>query len=160
MFTLVDNPTLYQWDLNRKLLVAQLNVTEVHFCNGTDDCALVVNTVIENNRNYAYIPNILLQSALPIKAYAYVNDSYTAECKCFKVTKRNKPSDYAYTETEIKSYEYLDAKLTQIEEIGFSEETVGKAVTGYMYAHPLSITDDGEGNVLIEMINDGQEVKY
>ena len=164
MFFLEDGRTqLYQWDLNRRLRIADPKVTEVHFCNGSDDCALVVKTYTDDTYDgnlYADIPNIILQSDLPIKAYAYINDTYTQDCLCFKVIKRNKPSDYVYTETEIKSYEYLNAKLTQIEEIGFSEETVGNAVNSYMYEHPLSITDDGEGNVTIEAITNGDEVKY
>ena len=157
MFILEDGrELLYQWDLNRYIIVNDETICEVHFCNRTSDCSLVVE--VKDGR--AAIPNILLQDARPIRAYAYCDDSYTLTEQQFTVKARTKPSDYAYTETEIKSYEYLNAKLTEIEKEGFSEETVDKAVTGWMYEHPLAVYDDGQGNVVIEAIPNGQEVKY
>lgn len=105
MFFLEDGrPTLFQWDLNRRVRISDPAVTEVHFCNGSADCALVVKTYTDDTYDgqlYAEIPNILLQSDLPIKAYAYVNDTYTKECQTFRVVKRNQPSDYIYEETDI-----------------------------------------------------------
>lgn len=170
MFTLQDGREhFYQWDINRQIIVSDPTVTEVHFCNKTDTCSLVVE--VEQTEVYAdnqlsvvhcvaNVPNILLQSDFPIRVYAYCNDGYTKVEKVFKVHSRTKPSDYAYTETEIKSYEYLDKKLTEIEQKGFSEETVNNAVTEWMYQNPLAVYDDGEGNVFIEAIPNGQEVKW
>lgn len=161
MFILEDGREhLFQWDLDRRLIVEDPTIAEVHFCNRTDVCSLVVDTYTEDGTVYANIPNILLQSPWDIRAYAYCTDCYTKVEKIFKVKARTKPSDYAYTETEIKSYEYLEAKLTEIEEKGFSEETVDKACSQWMYNNPLAIYDDGEGNVIIEAIPDGQEVGY
>lgn len=157
MFVLQDGREhLYQWDLDRYIVVNDDKICEVHFCNRTSDCSLVV----EVKDGLAAIPNILLQDARPIRAYAYCDDKYTLTEAQFTVKARTKPTDYAYTETEIKSYDYLEKKLTEIEEQGFSEETVAIAINTYMYAHPLSVTDDGQGNVIIEAIADGQEVKY
>lgn len=55
----------------------------------------------------ATIPNQLLTSAIPIKAWAWVKDvsgEYTKEEQILLVAKRNKPSDYVYTPTEIKTW--------------------------------------------------------
>ena len=68
----------------------------MHFCNGTDVCALVVETEIKDGKNIASIPNIILQKNLPINVYGYCGDCYTKESAVFKVNKRNKPADYIY----------------------------------------------------------------
>lgn len=152
MFILEDGREhLFQWDLNRRLIVEDPTIAEVHFCNRTDDCSLVVETYTEDDKVYANIPNILLQDRWNIRAYAYCTDCYTKVEKIFEVKARTRPSDYAYTETEIKSYEYLEAKLTEIEEKGFSEETIHDGVTWYFTENPTRFTDDGEGNVEIKL---------
>lgn len=136
MFTLQDGREhLYQWDLDRYILVNDSNICEVHFCNRTSDCSLVV----EVKDGLAAIPNIILQDARPIRAYAYCDDKYTLTEQQFTVKARTKPADYVYTETEVKSYEYLDARLKEIEEQGFSDETVKAAVDGYLEANPVYV---------------------
>lgn len=160
MFTLTDGREyLFQWDSNRQVKVSDPTVTEVHFCNRTSDCSLVV----EVKDGLANIPNILLQDNRPVRVYAYC-DCYTKVEKIFEVKARTKPSDYAYTETEIKSYEYLEKKLTEIEEEGFSEETITKAVNHYFDVNPIGviITDDSQGNVQIDVdtIPSAEEVYY
>ena len=128
MFKLQDGREhLYQWDLDRYVIVEDNTIDEVHFCNRTSDCSLVV----EVHNGLAAIPNIILQDARPIRVYAYIDDKYTLTEEQFTVKSRTKPADYVYTETEIKSYDYLERKLTEIEEQGFSEETVAKAVEDY-----------------------------
>ena len=168
MFTLEDGREhLYQWDLDRRVRVSDPTIGEVHFCNRTSDCSLVVKTYTDDTYDgqvYANIPNILLQDARPIRVYAYVDDKFTLTEQQIAVKSRTRPSDYVYTETEIKSYEYLDAKLTQIEELGFSEETVQEAVTHHFVKHPIEfeMTDDTNGNVTLELnlIPDAEEVSY
>lgn len=156
MFTLKDGRGfMYQWDVDRQLIVDDPSITEVHFCNRTDDCSLVV----EVNDGVANVPNILLQSNFDVRVFGY-DGKATLHEKMFKVKARTKPADYTYKETEIKSYEYLENKIREIEEQGWSDEIVEKSVTEYMYANPLSIYDDGEGNVFIETVPNGQEVKY
>lgn len=112
----------YQWDLNRKLTVLDPEVTEVHFCNGTDSCSLVVEvkemTVTaggkETKVRVVDVPNILLQSALDIRVYA-CHDECTSFEETFKVKGRTKPEDYVYTETEILRYEELEARIEDID---------------------------------------------
>lgn len=156
MFTLKDGrENLYQWDLDRQIVVNDNTITEVHFCNRTEDCSLVV----EVKDGLANVPNILLYSSFDIRVFGY-DGKATRYDKTFKVKPRSKPSDYCYKETEIKSYEYLEHKINEIEEQGWSDEIVEKSVMEYMYQNPLAIYDDGEGNVFIETVPNGQEVKY
>lgn len=165
MFKLEDGREhLWQWDLDRRVIVEDTNVCEVHFCNRTTECSLVVKPYMDNGIYVANIPNILLQEARPIRCYAYVDDKYTLVEEQISVKSRTKPDDYTYTETEIKSYEYLEAKLTEIEEKGFSEETVREAVAYHFEHYPIEIEfiDDNEGNITAELnlIPDAEEVSY
>ena len=156
MFRIADGREhFYQWDLDRQVIVDDPSIAEVHFCNRTEDVSLVVEVV----DGLANVPNILLQSSFDMRVFAY-DGKATRYDAVFKVKAKTKPSDYVYTETEIKSYEYLENKIREIEEQGWSDEIVEKSVTEYMYQHPLSIYDDGAGNVFIETVPNGQEVKF
>lgn len=156
MFRIADGrESFYQWDLDRQIIVEDKSIVEVHFCNRTDDCSLVVEVV----DGLANVPNILFHNSFDIRVFGY-DGKATRHDAVFKVKARTKPSDYAYVETEIKSYEYLENKINEIEEKGWSDEIVEKSVLEYCYANPLSIYDDGEGNVFIETVPNGQEVKY
>ena len=156
MFRIADGREhFYQWDLDRQVIVDDPSIVEVHFCNRTEDVSLVVAVV----DGLANVPNILLQSSFDMRVFGY-DGKATRYDAVFKVKAKTKPSDYVYTETEIKSYEYLENKIREIEEQGWSDEIVEKSVTEYMYQHPLSIYDDGNGNVFIETVPNGQEVKF
>ena len=112
MFKIYDGRNeLYQWDKNRKLIISDAAVDSVHFCNKTGDCSLVVEVREEDGLRVADIPNILLQTAWPIRAYAYCGGCYTKESATFKINARTKPTDYVYTETEIKSWEKLEEEI-------------------------------------------------
>ena len=115
MFTIADGREhFFQWDLNRQIIVSDPTVDEVHFCNKTDDCSLVLEVeeeVLAERldgtkviQRYVNVPNILLQDALPIRVYAFCVD-YTKVEKIFKVCPRTRPADYVYEETEIKRWE-------------------------------------------------------
>lgn len=156
MFKIADGREhFYTWDLDRQIVVEDPSIVEVHFCNRTDEYSLVVEVV----DGLANVPNILLQNSFDIRVFGY-DGKATRFDKVFKVKPKTKPSDYTYTETEIKSYEYLENKIKEIEEQGWSDEIVEKSVNEYMYQNPLSIYDDGEGNVFIETVPNGQEVKF
>ena len=156
MFRIADGREhFYAWDLDQQIVVDDPSITEVHFCNRTEDVSLVVEVV----DGLANVPNILLQSSFDMRVFGY-DGKATRYDAVFKVKAKTKPSDYVYTETEIKSYEYLENKIREIEEQGWSDEIVEKSVTEYMYQHPLSIYDDGAGNVFIETVPNGQEVKF
>lgn len=118
-FYLEDGRTaFYQWDIDRKLIVSDPTVTEVHFCNKTDDCSLVCEVYEEDGARLVNVPNILLQEVWSIRAYAYCNNCYTKQSAIFKVNARSKPADYVYTETEVKRWESLEARVTNLEQNG------------------------------------------
>jgi hypothetical protein len=113
------NQHFWQWDVNRQLIVNDAVCGEVHFCNGTTDCALVCAIYEEDGRRLVNVPNILLQSDNPLTAYLYVkgeDECLTQHRQTFKVFRRNKPADYIYTETEIKLWETLDERIKALEE--------------------------------------------
>lgn len=115
MFKILDGrEEFYQWDLDRKLIVEDPSVDEVHFCNRTDDCSLVVQVYELDGKSVVDVPNILLQTDWPIRAYAYCGGCYTKQMATYKVRSRTKPADYVYTETEVLNYSTL---LEQIEEL-------------------------------------------
>lgn len=118
MFAIADGREhFYQWDSNRRVVVDDPTITEVHFCNRTDDCSLVVEVV----DGLADVPNILLQNDFPIRVYAYCSDGYTKVENTFKVRSRTKPDDYVYTETEIKSYQALEDRIEELEKTGSAD---------------------------------------
>ena len=103
MFKIYDGRTdFYQWDLDRKLIVSDPTINEVHFCNKTGDCSLVVEVYEEDGLRLANVPNILLQTDWPIRVYGFCGDCYTKISATFKIIARTRPADYIYTETDVK----------------------------------------------------------
>lgn len=118
MFKIYDGRShFYQWDIDRKLIVEDVSISEVHFCNQTDNYSLVCKTYIEDGLNLVNVPNILLQNDWRINVYAY-DSNYTKFSERFDVIQRCKPEDYVYTETEILNYNTLSDRITKIEEGG------------------------------------------
>lgn len=118
MFKIYDGRShFYQWDIDRKLIVEDASISEVHFCNQTDNYSLVCKTYIEDGLNLVNVPNILLQNDWRINVYAY-DSNYTKFSEQFDVIRRCKPEDYVYTETEILNYNTLSDRITKIEESG------------------------------------------
>lgn len=110
MFKLQDGREhLWQWDINRKVIVEDPTIKEVHFSNRFDELSLVV----EVKDGLADIPNILLQDNRPIRVYGY-RDGYTLVEQHITVKARTKPTDYVYTETEIHRWEDLQSKIDEV----------------------------------------------
>ena len=130
MFKIYDGRShFYQWDIDRKLIVEDASISEVHFCNQTDNYSLVCKTYIEDGLNLVNVPNILLQNDWRINVYAY-DSNYTKFSEQFDVIRRCKPEDYVYTETEILNYNTLSDRITKIEEGGAGlEPLVGTTQT-------------------------------
>lgn len=98
---------LYQWDTGRQV---ECDAEQVHFSNHHYGTSIDVD--VQNGK--ATIPNQLLTSATPIKAWAWVKDGngeYTKEEQIFIVAKRNKPSDCVYTPAEIKTWQDLQNQI-------------------------------------------------
>lgn len=126
----------WQWDLNQRLIVDDASINEAHFSNRTDDNSLICEVFEEDGKRLVNVPNILLQDIWDIRVYAYCVD-YTKIEEKFKVYKRGKPADYVYTETEIKDYDGLKARVDEIERNGVSQEAVNAAVSAYLNEHPI-----------------------
>lgn len=132
-FKIVDGREyFYQWDLNRQIIIDDPAIKEVHFCNRNDDCSLVVE--VENG--IANVPNILLQKSFSIRVFAYDGHA-TLFDKVFEVKARTRPSDYVYTETEVKRLEDVEEKLfkeinERLEEIEGGLITDGFATKEYV----------------------------
>ncbi len=94
----------YQWDLNQQLSVIG-DVEEIHFAQPGCTTALVMP--VENG--LADIPNILLQSFGNLTAYAYTSNR-TLTTQSWKIIMRQKPEDYVYTETEVKTWGTIEAE--------------------------------------------------
>lgn len=139
MFKIYDGRSqFYQWDIDRKLIVEDATINEVHFCNRTDECSLICEVYELDGLRVADVPNILLQDNWRINVYAY-DTNYTKHCEVFEVVKRSKPADYVYTETEIKNYDELLVRLDEIEQNGISDEAVESAVTKYMEENDIQV---------------------
>ena len=100
MLTLNDGrKELYQWDTGRAATV-DIDCDIVHFANLKYGESLAV----EVKGGEVSVPNKLLMSGEPIYCWAFVKDesgTYTKKEQALAVTKRAKPSDYVYTETEV-----------------------------------------------------------
>lgn len=132
MFKIYDGRShFYQWDIDRKLIVEDASISEVHFCNQTDNYSLVCKTYIEDGLNLVNVPNILLQNDWRINVYAY-DSNYTKFSEQFDVIRRCKPEDYVYTETEILNYNTLSDRITKIEEGGGITPTIGENGNWYL----------------------------
>lgn len=160
----------YQWDVNQKVILTdieldQINNQEVHFSSevDSDENALVTEPYIDNGIIYAPVPNNLLMISGTIHIYIYVSngdEAHTRLHKAVKVIAREKPSDYVYTETEVKSYEHLNERIDELERNGVSEQQIATAVEKYLDENPidqgvnftpgnaLELTQDGVLNVL------------
>lgn len=116
---------LYQWDIGRKASVS-IDCDIVHFSNLTFGEALAVE-VIDGTVD---IPNELLMSGVNIFAWALVQDdtgAYTKQRQELKVSKRAKPTDYVYTETEaITVTKAVENALQQAKDSGEFDGADGK----------------------------------
>ena len=116
MFKIYDGrETFYQWDINQKLIVADDSITEVHFSNRTNSYSLVCDIQNEGDLRVVSVPNVLLQTNWPIKVYAYLKD-HTEVSETFRVIEKDKPEDYIYTPDEVKTWEELNNRITELEQ--------------------------------------------
>lgn len=137
MFKIYDGrDEFYQWDLDRKLIVEDASVNQVHFCNRSSDCSLVCEVRTEDNLRVVDVPNIILQSDWKVHAYAY-DTNYTKHEKMFKINARTKPEDYVYTETEVLNYNTLLERINDI------NENIGQEVEDYLTENPIEVDLSG-----------------
>ena len=109
MFSIFDGRSeFYQWDLDRKLIVNDSSIKQVHFCNRTGECSLVRVPYEVNGMYLVDVPNVILQNDLRINDYGY-DANYTKHSDKFNVVKRSKPESYIYTDEEVRYWEEATA---------------------------------------------------
>ena len=134
MFKILDGrDELFQWDINRQIIVSDASIDAIHYSNRTDDSALVVEVKEKNGLRVADIPNILLQESWDINVYGYCNGYYTKQAARIKVNPRTKPESYVYTETEVLNYN------TVMEKVNTIENNIGEAVNDYLIKNPVVV---------------------
>lgn len=146
MFTIRDGRDhFYAWDLDRQIVVADPSIVEVHFCNRTDDCSLVVEVRDEDGLRVANVPNVLLQSSFDIRVFGY-DGKATLHDKKFKVNARTRPADYMYTETVVKTIDEIFEAAEQV-------DTITTEFYEFVDDYKLGLVDDGEGNVKLKAVD-------
>ena len=134
MFKILDGRNeLFQWDINRQIIVSDVSIDAVHYSNRTDNSALVVEVKEKNGLRVADIPNILLQESWDINVYGYCNGYYTKQAARIKVNPRTKPESYVYTETEVLNYNTVMEKIDRV------ENNIGEAVNDYLIKNPVVV---------------------
>ena len=97
-FKIYDGRTnFWQWDTGQKLIVLDENVIEVHFSNKDMAYSVKRDVYRIGDMRVCDVPNIVLQSAKNLIAYAYVSNNesaYTIDVMRFAVMPRQKPSEY------------------------------------------------------------------
>lgn len=131
---------LFQWDINRRLIITDKSITQVHFCNRTEDTALVCEVYEDNGIRVVDIPNILLQDSWRINVYAF-DKEYTKIETVFNVVSRSKPADYVYTETEVITWNTFEERI-EILENTVTAEGISQAVKEYLAENPVEVNLD------------------
>jgi hypothetical protein len=124
MFKIYDGrKEFYQWDLDRKLIVEDKTISEVHFCNRMGAVS-VIRYVYEVNGMYLVdVPNILLQDSFRMNVYGY-DKNYTKHSKNFNVVARTRPENYVFTDEEVNSWKELDERINNIEKEAVPEAVI------------------------------------
>ena len=113
--------TFYQWDKNQKIIVpidsfnydANIIAPKIHFTNDKMSNALPVQSVIEEGNIIADVPNILLETNLPINIFFHfsshknLSSQRTIASTIIPVRKKNKPDNYEYEEN-LTEYTFED----------------------------------------------------
>lgn len=143
--------SLYQWDTGRQV---ECDAEQVHFSNHHYGTSIDVD--VQNGK--ATIPNQLLASATPLKAWAWGTDSngeYTKEEQTFIVAKRNKPSDYVYTPTEIKTWQDLQNQIGDLNNLKTThKDNLVNAI------NDAAGSGGGAGDFIIKMTVEGDGGNY
>lgn len=123
MFHIYDGrQKFYQWDTDRKLIVNDKTITQVHFANCLCTDARKCETYTEDGLLLVDVPNELLTEYLDINVYAY-DSGATKHSATFEVERRTKPTDYVYTPEEVKTWEELSERVAGVEDATISLES-------------------------------------
>nr|DAF74030.1 MAG TPA: hypothetical protein [Bacteriophage sp.] len=98
----------YQWDTGQKVKAPE-GVETIHFRIDNDHAAPITVT-----NGWATVPDECFQSGDDLVYYAY-DENHTTDSARVEVVERPKPTGYAYTQTEIKTWESLDKRIKALE---------------------------------------------
>ena len=157
---------LYQLDLDQvvKLVGVDMDLKlEIQCCSADSAEALVVKHRTDELNVVVPIPNILLQRPVPIMIYICQRHDdgmvQTIGVVRIGVTKKAKPSDYIYTESEVLYYRVLDAKMEEIRSsIVNLEEQIPDVLPN---PHPLVINGqsyDGSSTLRIDISSNIKQI--
>ena len=134
---------LYQWELGRKISIStheHMIINRVEFSTASYTETLMVEPREEDGVVVADVPNVLLQSGEYIYVYLSYKDENlleTTTVSILPVMKRHKPADYVYTETEVKTYENLENRITALEENVIPDELLAESIAEYLEKNPV-----------------------
>lgn len=135
MFKILDGrDKFYQWDKNRKLLVEDSRITEVHFCNRYGNTSIIRATYQLEGKTLVDVPNVILQDSFKLHTYAF-DTEYTKHEDVFEIVARTKPEDYINTEEDVKLWDELAQKLIDLEG-KVDGEGIQAAVIQYLTDNP------------------------
>lgn len=125
MFSIYDGrDKFYQWDKDRKVIVYDETIKQVHFANCLCSKAIPCEVYTEGSIRVADVPDNLLTEYMDIRAWGY-DSGMTKHEQVFEIERRPKPEDYIYTPEEKKTWEELEERITELEENGGSGDTPG-----------------------------------
>lgn len=143
---------LFQWDTGRSLIVTEKDITEVHFQLLPPPSGSTETTDVPVSAGIAKIPDELLQSGLPIRAYAW-GDGYSHYDQTFCVTKREKPTGYASDPADAITLESVQAKLQaeidgkiQMPDVGDAGDVLKKTESGVEWGQAAGQSDWAEND--------------
>lgn len=98
---------LYQWDVDRQVVIKDENIIQVHFSHcQKDGRALVVEPAKDDEGNLlAYIPNSLLTAPMDIYAWTWNDEHTISGFYRLKVIPRPRPDNYIYKPTDVITLE-------------------------------------------------------
>ena len=149
MFKILDGREyFYQWDLDRKLIVEDSSIKQVHFCNRFGNCSLIRATYEVEGVTVVDVPNIILQESFNLYVYGY-DINYTKFDMVFDIKPRTKPENYVNTQEEHKLWDELEHKLINLENI-VSGEGIAAAVERWLENNPIEAGATAEEAAQIE----------
>ena len=141
---------LWRWDTNRQIRIIPetgATIDEIRFSNIFSETPLKVEPKTnEHGDIVADIPNILLQDIFQIDVQVIMffnNGKQTIYNTSYKVENRKKPPEYVYTETEIKNYDDLEKRITDLEKGGTGGGNGEPGADGYSPEAKVKETAEG-----------------
>lgn len=117
MFSIYDGrKQFYQWDTDRKLIINDKTISEVHFANCLCSEARKCIPYAIGDLLVVDVPNQLLTEYQDIRVWGY-DSGMTKHDAVFEVEKRTKPADYIYTPEEVRTWEELAEQIEAINDI-------------------------------------------